>query len=203
MTEIFIEPELENLEVAENAAEWFEICTSLGLKEQIRHADRSEEKKAPPYMFIDPKTDKIIVTLCPRVVNYMKYSASTIPLDILQEIAKAEKNGWYKEIHIAYDDKSPDPFVIGITHSQHSWNASKHLIGRWGSELLPFEQLEQKAISRLMDVAIIQLSEMKHKIDMALSNPTIFIKHVLAGKDIPSLKFHIGSISSGGGDLPF
>lgn len=203
MTEIFIEPELENLSEVDSAAEWFEICTTLGLNEQIRHADRSEEKKAPPYMFIDPKTERVIVTLCPRVVDFKKYAASTIPLDVLQEIAKCEKNGWYKEIKICYDDKSPDPFVVGITYAEHSWNASKHLIARWGAELLPFEQLETKAISRLNDVAITQLSEMKHKIDMGLANPELFIRQMLSGKDAPSLNFHIGGISSGGSGLPF
>jgi len=203
MTEVFIEPELENLENADAAAEWFEVCTQLGLSEQIKHADRSEEKKAPPYMFIDPKTEKIIVTICPRVVNYKKYSASTIPLDVLQEIAKCEKNGWYQEIKIAYDDKSPDPFVIGITHGQYSWDCAKHLIARWGAELLPFERLEAKAIGRLEDVATVQLAEMKHRIDAAVSNPMVFVKQMLAGKEAPRLDFSIGSITNGGSSLPF
>lgn len=88
-------------------------------------------------MFIDPKTSKIIRTLCPRLVDFREYKESTIPLDVLQEIQKCEKNGWYSKIQIAFDDKSPDPFVIGILPSEHSWNASRHLIARWGAELLP------------------------------------------------------------------
>ena len=88
--EIFIEPELQELEQAEVAQEWFEIASQLGLEEQLKHADRSEEKKAPPYMHIDPKTAKIIKTLCPMQTDYKKYRASTIPLDVLKEIQKAK-----------------------------------------------------------------------------------------------------------------
>lgn len=202
MTEVFIEPELANLEVAENAAEWFEICSELGLTKQLNHADRSEEKKAPPYMFIDPKTSKIIRTLCPRLVTVENYDASTIPLDILQEIAKCRVNGWYKEIKIAYDDKSPDPFVIGFTHHEHYWMSSKHLIARWGAELLPFEQLEIKAINRLKEAFFVKLSEVKATIDFGLNNPDAFVKSLLGGDNQRAISFDLPSIE-GSGDLPF
>ena len=62
MTEIFVEPELQELENAEQAQEWFEVATELGLDKQLKTADKSEEKKAPPYMYIDPKTSHIIRT---------------------------------------------------------------------------------------------------------------------------------------------
>lgn len=203
MTEIFIEPELQNLEDAGVAAEWFEVCSKLGLQKQLQHADRSEEKKAPPYMFIDPKTDRIIVTVCPRIVGYKDYSASTIPLDILQEIDKCETNGWYKEIKIAYDDKSPDPFVIGFRKSgTNSWDIDKHLIARWGAELVPFEALEAKAINRIKNAVISQLSEMKYKVDAGLANPELFAMNLLDGKEPPRMSLSVGSTSFGS-DLPF
>jgi hypothetical protein len=45
-TEIFIEPELMELETPEIAQEWFDICSELGLDKQLKHADKSEDKKA-------------------------------------------------------------------------------------------------------------------------------------------------------------
>jgi len=66
MTEIFIEPELENLQDETIAAEWFEVASQLGLDNQLKLSSNSETKKAPPYMFIDPKTNRIIEVLCPR-----------------------------------------------------------------------------------------------------------------------------------------
>lgn len=194
-TEIFIEPELENLENGDTAAEWFELCSRLGLQGQLSTADKSEDKKAPPYMFIDPKTERIITTLCPRGVDYKKYTASTIPLDILQEIAKCEKNGWYDQIKIHYDDKSPDPFVIGFKKEpQSTWLANKHLIARWGAELLPFEQLEVKAINRLREDAKEALADIRAKIDFASNNVDAFIRGVLNGKQNPQLNFNADTL---------
>jgi hypothetical protein len=91
-TEIFIEPELMELEQNEVAQEWFDICSELGLDKQLAHADKSEDKKAPPYMYVDPKTSRVIKTLCPVQVKYTDYKTSTIPLDLLKEIHTAEKN---------------------------------------------------------------------------------------------------------------
>lgn len=193
-TEIFVEPELMELEQPENAQEWFEICSQLGLEGQVKHADRSEEKKAPPYMHIDPKTNKIIMAICPVQVQYKDYSASTIPLDVLKEIQKAESNGWYQKIYICYDDKSPDPFVVGMTHGDH-WSAHLHLIARWGNELIPFEQLEAKAVRVLRDRAEKALRELQFNVNLALEDVDKFLRMNLAEQDLPKLHFGIEDIN--------
>jgi len=193
-TEIFIEPELQDLEQAEHAQEWFEIASKLGLDAQLKHADKSEEKKAPPYMYVDPKTSRIIKTLCPVQVKYKEYSASTIPLDVLKEIQKAEENGWYSMIHICYDDKSPDPFVIGFTKAESEWRADIHLIARWGAELLPFEQLEQKAIARVKDNATKALKKLKYELELALEDVDMFSKSLLEASQAPKLDFGIDEL---------
>src|SRR6185312_16749882 len=137
-TQIFIEPELENLEIAENAAEWFELASELGLDRQVSLADKSAEKKAPTYMMLDPKTYRVMQVLCPNEVEYDKYGASTIPTDVLIEIKKCIDNGWYRRIVIMSDDKTPDPFVVGENTSANGWSRDRHLIARWGAELMPF-----------------------------------------------------------------
>lgn len=193
-TEIFIEPELMELEQNEIAQEWFDICSELGLDKQLAHADKSEDKKAPPYMYVDPKTSRVIKTLCPVQVKYTDYKTSTIPLDVLKEIHKAEKNGWYSKICICYDDKSPDPFVVGFTKSESDWNADIHLIARWGAELLPFEVLEQKAVARMKQNAIDALKELQFRVKTALEDVDAFTNSMLTGKEAPKLDFSVDSI---------
>lgn len=185
-TEIFIEPELAELEQPEMAQQWFEIASELGLINQLSHADRSEEKKAPPYMHVDAKTGRIIMTLCPIQVSYQLYKASTIPLDVLKEIAKCEKNGWYSKICICYDDKSPDPFVLGFTHNESKWQRDIHLIARWGAELMPFEMLEQKATERLRSTALRALKELEFKAKSAIEDVDNYIQTQLSG--LPNIK---------------
>lgn len=196
-TEIFVEPELQELEQREAAADWFELASELGLSAQISLADKSEERKAPPYMYIDPKTHMIIQTLCPCKVDYAQYQASTIPLDVMQEIKKCIKNGWYEKIHIYYDNISPDPFVVGeYAETSNSWRKHYHLIARWGAELVPMEQLEDNAVARLRSEAKGALLEMKAKVEVALSDVDIFCKQMLAGKDAPRMSFTVGSSQS-------
>lgn len=186
-TEIFIEPELENLSDEITASEWFELATNLGLENQISLADKSEKKKAPPYTFADPKTMNIISAICPRRVDYKEYRVSTIPLDVMQEISKCIDNKWYYKIEIAYDDKSPDPFVIGTLTD--SWSSPKHIIARWGAELLPFEILENKAVERLMNEKRNELELVKFKTEQALNNMDAHIRGLLGGNSSISLPF--------------
>ncbi len=195
MTEIFIEPELSELEQPEQAQQWFDIATKLGLSHQLIHASRSDEMKPPPYMHIDARTSRIIKALCPIQVTYDFYRASTIPLDVLEEIEKCVRNKWYSKIDICYDDKSPDPFVIGFTHNDNKWQRDMHLIARWGAELIPFEMLEKKAIDRLRSTAKNKLSELKFKTEMALSDVDAYVDNLLSGGTNLQSDFGVSDIS--------
>jgi hypothetical protein len=142
-TQIFIEPELETLQ--QNAEEWEQLCTDLELKQQLKKIGKVE-KIANPYMRLDPRTERVYEMLCPRKEIYTDYKAGTLPLEVLQEIHRCKKNEWFPVIAVWYDDKSPDPFLIGYDSKKDE--ANKYLIARWGDELLPFEQLMAKAIDR-------------------------------------------------------
>jgi hypothetical protein len=86
------------------------------------------------------------------VVDYKKYDKSTIPREVLKEIALAEKEQYFEKIKIWYDDASPDPLVVGYIKVD-SYTYVKHMIARFGDEILPFEELEIKATNRLIKYA--------------------------------------------------
>lgn len=204
MTEIFIEPELQELSDIDNSTEWQIIAEELNLGGQLAFTEKSETKQAPPYMFVDPKTDKIIRILCPRKEKIENYKASTIPLDVLREVHKCKEHGWYEEICVYYDDKSPDPFVVGFTPDKYSWQRNKHLIARWGNELLPFEELEIKAINRMKDAALQALYTTKSAIDFAYNNVEAFCKSLLTGKESPKVEISVPTLNDYNRDsLPF
>ncbi len=195
MTQIFIEPELENLSEIENSTEWQSVCEQLGLSNQLSRTEKSATKQAPPYMAIDPKTQNIIRALCPEMVDFRKYAASTIPLDVLQEIQKCVKHGWYDQIHIYYDNVTPDPFVVGSYESEHRYHF--HLIARWGAEMLPMELLEQKAVQRLKNAALKSLHELSTKLDYAVRNPEAFVSGLLANIERLDFDFRIMGLNRG------
>jgi hypothetical protein len=141
-TQIFIEPELEKLH--EHCEEWGQLCTGLGLQKQLKKIGKVEGV-ANPYMKLDPRTERVYQMLCPRRELYTDYGAGTLPLEIVQEIHRCKENEWFAVMEIWYDDKSPDPFLVGYDSKK---GGNKFLIARWGDELLPFEQLVEKAINR-------------------------------------------------------
>jgi hypothetical protein len=155
--EIYLEPELAemvgNPEVTE---EWKQLAESLGMQGQLNlikpKSGEEKDKNPSPYIHMNKKAERMFAILCPEVVAYKKYDKSTIPREVLKEIALAEKEQYFDKICIWYDDASPDPLVVGYIKTG-SYEYVKHMIARFGDELLPFEELEIKATNRLMKYA--------------------------------------------------
>lgn len=68
-----------------------------------------------PFMHLKTSYKNICEELCPRKVDVKKYDATPIPVKILDLVALSKKEGYFKEIEIWYDERSPDPFCIGIS----------------------------------------------------------------------------------------
>jgi hypothetical protein len=151
--EIYLEPELEEMvgsvEVTE---EWKQLAEELGMEGQLRlitpKLGEESDKNPSPYIHMNAKAERVFAILCPEVVDYKKYDKSTIPRDVLREIAMAERLKFFDKICIWYDDASPDPLVVGYI-KVGTYEHVKHMIARFGDEILPFEMLEEKAILRL------------------------------------------------------
>ena len=151
--EIYIEPELEEMIGSkEVTAEWKQLAEELEMEGQLRliqpKKESESDKNPSPYIHMNAKAERIFCILCPEVVNYKKYDKSTIPREVLKEIVLAEKEQFFDKICIWYDDASPDPLVVGYIKID-SYNYVKHMIARFGDEILPMEELEIKAIKRL------------------------------------------------------
>lgn len=151
--EIYLEPELSEMVGSEEVtAEWKQLAEELGMEGQLKlitpKSSEESDKNPSPYIHMNKKAENVFAILCPEVVDYKKYDKSTIPREVLKEIALAEKEQFFDKICIWYDDASPDPLVVGYI-KVGSYEYVKHMIARFGDEVLPFEVLEQKAINRL------------------------------------------------------
>ena len=151
--EIYLEPELEEMVGSEEVtAEWKQLAEELGMEGQLKlitpKSSDENDKNPSPYIHMNKKAENVFAILCPEVVDYKKYDKSTIPREVLKEIALAEKEKFFDKICIWYDDASPDPLVVGYI-KVGTYEYVKHMIARFGDEVLPFEVLEQKAINRL------------------------------------------------------
>ena len=184
--EIYLEPELEEMvgsvEVTE---EWRQLAEELGMEGQLKliapKLEGEENKNPSPYIHMNAKAERVFAILCPEVVDYKKYDKSTIPRQVLREIAIAEKEQFFDKICIWYDDASPDPLVVGYI-KMGNYDYVKHMIARFGDELLPFEELERKSIIRLKKRMTDRLKSAISSIDSTVDeffNPTRYNSDVL------------------------
>jgi hypothetical protein len=184
--EIYLEPELEEMVGSEEVtAEWRQLAEELGMEGQLKlitpKSGEESDKNPSPYIHMNAKAERVFAILCPEVVDYKKYDKSTIPRDVLREIAMAERLKFFDKICIWYDDASPDPLVVGYI-KMGNYEYVKHMIARFGDELLPFEELERKSINRLKKRMTDKLKSSLSAIDSTVDeffNPTRYNSEVL------------------------
>jgi hypothetical protein len=165
--------------------EWKQLAEELGMEGQLKlitpKSGEESDKNPSPYIHMNAKAERVFAILCPEVVDYKKYDKSTIPRDVLREIAMAERLKFFDKICIWYDDASPDPLVVGYI-KVGTYEYVKHMIARFGDELLPFEELERKSINRLKKRMTDKLKSALSSIDSTVDeffNPTRYNSEVL------------------------
>lgn len=191
MVENYFNTELSDIVFDANSLEeWKSIVDELGLSNQDELA---KGKLSPiPFPFVNENMKRVYETLCPQRVNFRSYKKTTIPLDVLKQIKHCVKDSHFQEIEIWYDDKGPDPVVVGVTGNYSSYdvegyypsiaeyesaakaqgkepnknprlyNEEYYLIARWGDELRDFATLKKMAIERFIDN---EAGELKRKIE--------------------------------------
>lgn len=126
---------------------WHNHVESLGLAGQLKLMQNASNSSASPNPFTPMNTvmQRVYETLCPSKMNYKDYDKSAIPVEVLDLIALAEREGYFVDIKIWYDDKTPDPIAVGYGSHQYEFMRPKFLIAKWGDVIEPFDQLLLRA----------------------------------------------------------
>ena len=108
----FIEEIIELVHDNDSLDEWKSIADELGLVGQDNLT--SGEKSPIPFMYLKSGMVNVFRTLC-QVSNDIKdFNRTPIPLEILRLAKLSINEDYFSKIEVWYDDKSPDPVVIGI-----------------------------------------------------------------------------------------
>jgi len=112
-------------------AEWAELVAELNFAGQL---DTATGDKSPiPFVHIKPNLMNVIEQLCPRSIEAGEYNVTPIPIDVLKLIKLSVNEKYFNSIKIYWDDKTPDPFVVGMTGywGEMQWydNSNKELKG--------------------------------------------------------------------------
>lgn len=101
---------------------WNKYVEELGLQGQKTIV--KQDKSPIPFMHLKKSYVNICETLCPVKVKVEQYSITPIPVEILELIALSKRENYFEEILIWYDDKSPDPFCLGVNYEYYSVNGT-------------------------------------------------------------------------------
>jgi hypothetical protein len=101
----------------EQLDKWSAYVEELGLEGQTKI--KKVNKSPIPFMHLKQSYVNICKTLCPAEVDIKNYNISPIPVEILDLVALSVKENYFDKILVWYDDKSPDPFVVGQKHTSY------------------------------------------------------------------------------------
>jgi hypothetical protein len=159
MIELFFNKELADISFEVEALDdWKKTCEELGLESQLT---LTKGKETPiPYPFMNTTMVRVYETLCPRKVHYKEYKSSTIPLEVLKQIAFSVKDKHFPKIEIWYDDKSPDPVVVGYQGYYYVYDKSySHVRGDDGKDMRFFSEKEAEDYKKDHDLYGYSFSE--------------------------------------------
>src|SRR4051812_167808 len=121
MVELFLQPELEEIVIdADKKSEWEQKVKDLGLAGQLELTANSPKDSASPYTFMNQQMKIVFETICPTKMLVEKYNKTAIPIEVLSHIALCKQEGYFKKMEVWYDDKNPDPAVVGYVTDSYS-----------------------------------------------------------------------------------
>lgn len=160
-----IEETLELIYDNEQLESWNKMVDELGLTGQTKIVKK--DKSPIPFLHMKSTLVKTCETLCPRKVDVKEYSATPIPVEILSLVSLSTNEKHFDLIQIWYDEKSPDPFCIGLIYDndeyrqkKYTWSMQKYLIGKWGDVKRSFEELTEMARNRYVKEKTVEYNQM-------------------------------------------
>jgi len=128
VVEIFMISEVQDMTFEpEKLERWNALVSGLGLSGQ---QNLSKGDKSPiPYLPMNKSMVNVFETLCPRKVPAESFDQTPIPLEILEQIALSKREEYFTDIEVWYNEKSPDPVVVGKCgyYYQSTWAKERNL----------------------------------------------------------------------------
>jgi hypothetical protein len=183
---VYREPENESLVLnEEELADYHNLIESLGLKNSVVVEDR----KCPNvYINLNDDAQKLLRAVCPRGEKIESYVRTTIPLEVLKVYEFAKKNEMFDYCEIWYDDKAPDPMLVGFRYSSEerrqdksTWNGIYSLLARWGDEALELDQLMQLGYGKIKQSIIDKAEETLSLCRDIKENPDLHVRKYMKG----------------------
>lgn len=179
---IYREPENVGLLLDENElAEYQQLAEELGIP------DVKSDKTPSVYQTLNTVQIRALEALCPAKTELAFYNRSTIPVEVLRAIKFIKENEMFDFIKVWYDDKNPDPIIVGEKYrsqqdreKQYTWNTEKILVARWGDCAYELPELIEMGKARLKQEFTEKAIDIQSKIESFLAHPELYVNKYLS-----------------------
>lgn len=179
---IYREPENVGLLLDENElAEYQQLAEELGIPEV------KNNKTPSVYQTLNNVQIRALDALCPAKLSLEAYNRSTIPVEVLRAIKFIKENEMFDFIKVWYDDKNPDPIIVGEKYISetdrekgYSWNTTKVLVARWGDCAYELPELIEMGKARLKEEFTAKAIDIQSKIESFLTHPELYVNKYLS-----------------------
>jgi hypothetical protein len=179
---IYREPENIGLLLDENElTEYQQLAEELGIPEV------KQGKTPSVYQTLNQVQIRALEALCPARSKLDSYNRSTIPVEVLRAVKFIKENEMFDFIFVWYDDKNPDPMIIGKKYNNdndrqkgYSWTMVNTLIARWGDCAYELPELIERGKKRLVEEKKEKAIDLLQKINSFLEYPEIHINRYLS-----------------------
>lgn len=168
-----VEVTSEGKSVVEHDAEALKLIEELelvGQKSLCSPAEEGKPQQRSQYRIMTKDEFQVYRILCPKMSKLAAYNGDSIPLRVLQVAAHCKQLGIFTELQIWSKDEAivKDPVLVGRIGD--IWNGQFYILARWGSELLPFEQLRDLAAKVWRDAFIREAEHMVNKLNVEIAS---------------------------------
>lgn len=186
---VYREPENENLIMDENSLmEYNKIALELGLQTK---ENAVEEKTPNIYIALNQTMQRQLKAVCPASTSIGTYKKSTIPLEVLKVYKYAKDNEMFDGFQIWYNDKEPDPLLIGwkwmneeAKKNDYTWQRDRFLMARWGDCALELNDLLELGFQKTKQQLIDKLSVSLANCKIMLDSPDVYARKVINGESV-------------------
>lgn len=181
----------------EKLEQWNKFVKELGLTGQTKVI--VTDKSPIPFLWMNNSLKATFEELCPSKVNVEAYDKTPIPVEALSLVSLSKKEGYFDKIEVWYNDKNPDPAIIGYKYTKgiSAWEkdfyAERYLLARWSDVKATLAELTERAKKLFVLRTSNELTETIKRTQRALEDVEINANN----------KFGFAGTGQGSVDLPF
>jgi hypothetical protein len=118
-----------------------------------------EKSQICPYREMTEEENFVYSTILPERKEVSSFSASPMPLRVLQVLSHAMSIGFFKYIFVwsAESIQVKDPLLVGYTGNYSFAPDNIYMLARWGEVLLPMSELRTQAVKQYKDKMLAEL----------------------------------------------